>query len=259
MDLEIRLGAGDEEAPGVVQPIQPLEVEEAAIHQVERPRLGHQLIEDVDLVQLAVADMDEGRNIATQIEQGVQFDRRLRGSERGPRKHRQAEVDGGRIERVDRLLQVDAERFLGIQRSRDVDQALSEIGIDAPVAHAIGVGQRVARDDRPQPQVIELGSLRTQTRFDVAQALPIRELRERHNQELIQARERFDLPLAMIPTHTAAKRGQRKMLQQLREHQLALVHRVPPRYPLQGHRPGVRRSNRDQGKAWLTLCPSITY
>jgi hypothetical protein len=40
---------------------------------VERTGLGQQLIEDVDLVHLA--DVDEGRDAAAQIEQRVQFDR----------------------------------------------------------------------------------------------------------------------------------------------------------------------------------------
>src|SRR5438105_12968996 len=46
LNLEIRLAAGHEEAAGLVEAIQPLEVEEAAIHDVKRAGLGQQLIED---------------------------------------------------------------------------------------------------------------------------------------------------------------------------------------------------------------------
>ena len=109
LDLEIRLGAGDEEAAGFVKAVQAREVEEAPIHDVEGARLGQQLIEDVDLVHLAVADVDEGRDVAAQIEQRVQFDRRLGRAKWRPRKHRQAQIDGRRVERVDGLLQIDAE------------------------------------------------------------------------------------------------------------------------------------------------------
>ena len=59
----------------MVQAVQTREVEKAPIHEVERAWLGHQLVEDVHLVHLAVADMNEGWNAATQVEQGVQFDR----------------------------------------------------------------------------------------------------------------------------------------------------------------------------------------
>ena len=45
-------------------------------------------------------------------------------------------------------------------------------------------------------QVIELARLRTQTRFDVAQALAIGQLRKRQAQILIEAGESLDLVLA---------------------------------------------------------------
>ena len=158
MCLEVRLGAGDEEAAGIVKAGQALEVDVAAIHDVEGAGLGHQLIEDIDVVQLAVADEDERRDVATQIEQRVQLDRRLGRAEWRPGKDRQTQVDGGRIERVDGILQVDAERFVGIEPPRDADQALREVAVDAPVARRIGVGQRVARNVAAKAQVIELGS-----------------------------------------------------------------------------------------------------
>src|SRR5208282_21428 len=97
LDLEIRLAAGHEEAARLVEAVQPLEVEKAPIHDVERAGLGQQLIEDVDLVHLAVADMDEGRDVAAQVEQRVQLDRLLVRAKRRPREYRQAQIDGGRI------------------------------------------------------------------------------------------------------------------------------------------------------------------
>jgi hypothetical protein len=56
-----------------VNAIQTREVEEIPTHHVERARLGQQPIKDVDLVQRAVADVDEGRDVAAQIEQRVQW------------------------------------------------------------------------------------------------------------------------------------------------------------------------------------------
>lgn len=91
LSLEIRLGAVNEEAAGFVEPEEALEVEEASIHDVEGPGLRQQLVEHVDLVHLAVADMDEGRYIPAQIEQRVQLHRSLGRTERRPRKHRQAQ------------------------------------------------------------------------------------------------------------------------------------------------------------------------
>jgi hypothetical protein len=98
---EIRLAAGHEEAARFVKAVQALEVEEAPIHHGERARFGHQLIEDVDLVQRAVADGEEGRDVAAPIEQRVQCDCRLGQPTWRPRKHRPAQIDGGRIQGVD--------------------------------------------------------------------------------------------------------------------------------------------------------------
>ena len=54
----------------------------------------------------------------------------------------------------------------------------------------------VLRETAANPQVIELGLLRAQARFDVAQALAISQLREGHAEKLVEARERLDLVLA---------------------------------------------------------------
>ena len=75
--------------------------------------------------------------------------------------------------------------------------------------------------------MIELGALRAQARFDVAQALAISQLRERHAQELIQAARTLDLALARVAATLRRKVVQRQMLHHLREHQLARVHRSP--------------------------------
>ena len=76
------------------------------------------------------------------------------------------------------------------------NQTLSEARVDAPVARRVGVGQRVAGDGAANPQVIELGGLRSQARLDIAQALPVGQLRKGHAQILIETREALDLVLA---------------------------------------------------------------
>ncbi len=54
--------------------------------------------------------------------------------ERRPRKQRQAEVDGGGIERVDGVGEIDAKSVVGVQAPGDGDQGLGEVGVDSPVA-----------------------------------------------------------------------------------------------------------------------------
>src|SRR6266403_5062992 len=258
--LEVRLATRHEEAAGLVEAIEALEVKEATVHDVESARLGQQLVEDVDLVHLASTDVNKRGDVAAQIEQRMQLDGCLGRAEHGPRKHRQTQIDGGGVERVDGFLQIDAEGLLHLQAPGDADQALGEIGVDAPVAHGVGIGQRVASHRRPNPEMIELGTLCTQAYFDVPKALPVGQLCERHAQELIQARERLHFERAPIAGDATAEGGQRKMLHQLRKHQLASVHRWPPwSYASQGGRIGIRRSNRDQENLLLMRFSSIIY
>jgi hypothetical protein len=141
------------------------------IHHVEGSRFDNQLVEQIDFVVLAVADMDKRRDIASQIQKRVQLDSSFGGTERCPRKHRQAQIDGSGIESVNGVFQVDSKRLLGIEPSRHCDQTLCEIAVDSPVARCVGIGQSVARYRAAKPQVIELGGLRVQTGFDIAQAL----------------------------------------------------------------------------------------
>jgi hypothetical protein len=147
---------------------------------VEGPRFRNQTIEDVDVVQFAVADVGKTREIATQIEQLVNLHRRLGGSKRRPRKQRERQVDRGGVQRVRGVGQIDAKGFVDIQLSGNADQALREVGVDPPVARRVRVGQRMARDLPADTHVVELLGLRAQTGIDVPQTLAKRELGERH-------------------------------------------------------------------------------
>src|SRR5579863_9020036 len=127
-------GAGKEKATGLVEAKQALEVEEPAVHDIESTRFGHELVEDVHFVHFSVANMDKRRNVAAQIEQGVQFDGSFGSAKRSPRKNRKTQIDGGSVECVDGLLQIDTKGVLRIERTRHGNQALREISIDTPVA-----------------------------------------------------------------------------------------------------------------------------
>src|SRR6266851_5432380 len=213
-----------------------------------------------DQAGLAITDVEESRNVAAQIQQGVQLDGRFGQAERGPRKYRQTEIDGGRVERIDRLPQFDAERFPHIQTPGDSDQALGEIRVDTPVAHGVGIGQRVASHRRTNSEVIELATLCVQAYLDVPKALPVRQLCEGHAQELVQAGKRLHFKLPVIACDATAKSGQRKMLHELCEHQLALVHRATPRNAAsQGRKNKIRNSNRDQEYQSHMRFSSTTY
>jgi hypothetical protein len=102
-----------------------------------------------------------------------------------------------------------------VQASRKTNQTLGEAGVDAPVARGIGVGKRIARNGAPDPQVIELGGLGAQALLNIAQALPIRQLRKGHERVLIETGESLDHVLADVMRHAAAESGVRQMAHQL--------------------------------------------
>src|SRR5882757_1792016 len=101
-----------------MQRVKAREIDVAAIHDVDRARFGEQQIEGVNVVQLAVRDVDEARDIAAQIEQGVHLHRRLGGAKVRPWKQRQAQVDGSGVQSVDRVGQLQTQALVGIKLPR---------------------------------------------------------------------------------------------------------------------------------------------
>lgn len=180
-EAQVRLGSRHKETACLVQAMQSREVEIAAIHDVKRPGLGNDLVENVHIVQLAIADVDEAGNVAAQVEQRMQLDRRFGRTKRSPRKYRQAQVDGGRILRI---------------------------------------GQRVARHRTAKAHVVELGGLAAQTGFDVAQTLAIGQLGECHTQKLVETSEVFDLVFSIVSSNTSSESGQRQVRHQFAQIQV---------------------------------------
>ena len=67
--IEIALGSSNEEGSSIVNHIESFEIDVGPIHDVERTRLDQQDIEYVDIVPLAVGDMDKAGYVPLQIEQ----------------------------------------------------------------------------------------------------------------------------------------------------------------------------------------------
>lgn len=95
--------------------------------------------------------------------------------------------------------------------------------------------------------MIELGRLRAQAGCDVAQALAIGQLRERHAAELTGATELADSMIATVTADDTAEGLPRKMILQLGEHQPADGHARPLRLRRRQLR-AIPRSNRRHPK-----------
>ena len=228
-ELGILLGAGDEESEGLSELVETLEVYVAAIEQIKSARFQKQPVEEIDVVHLRSGHINIGRNAAAQIQQGVNLDRTFVPAKLSPGKKGQAQIDGGGIEGVNGLVQVHGEGVVTIELARLSDEPLREIGIDAPVAMLVGVGERGARNPTAESHMIELGLLRPQTRFDVAQTFAISELSESEAEKLIPARKIFDVAMTLIAIDRELKLVGGDELHELRENRLPRVHRLPPK------------------------------
>jgi len=246
------LGAGDKERPRLMHREQAAEIQITPIHHIEGAGFEAQHIQHVDLVGLAIGNMNEGRNVAAQIQQGMQLDGGLGGTKRRPWKQRQAQIDGGGIQGVDGVVQVDAKAVVAVEFARTTDEQRRQVRPDTPVAPLVGIGQRRAFDGRTKAQAVQLGLIRQQTDFDVPQTLAVGQLREGHGAELLGAAQTAHFEIATIPQHNARKAGPRNELHELREQRLAQVHGSSPQVSACGRYSNLNRgkliSNRHQTK-----------
>ena len=181
MSIDVRLGTRDEEGPGLVQHIKAGKVDVATIHDVDGSGFRQEHIEGMNVVQLAIRDVDKTRNVAPQVEQRVHLHRRLGGAEVRPRKDRQAQSDGRRVQGVDGIGQVQPQFFVDVQRPRLGDEPLGQRRMDTPVAPFVGIGQRRAPDRLAEAHVIEFRCVDREAGLDVAQAFPVGQLGEGHD------------------------------------------------------------------------------
>jgi hypothetical protein len=159
-------------------------------------------------------------------------------------KERQTQVDGCRIQRVSRVLQRKAKAVARIELARVLDQALGEVGVDTPVSRLVGIGQRRTLDLLLHAHVVELGRLRREADFDVAQALAIRQLCEGHHAELIGTCHGLYVAIAVIAIDDAMEGLPREKVHELSEQRLADVHGSLRKRNRKTARTAFRRSNR---------------
>src|SRR4051812_30286799 len=174
------------------------EVEIGPVHHIEGTGLDRQGVEDFDVVGLAVGNPHETRDIPAEVEERVQLDGTLAATESRPREERQAEVDGGGIQRVGGLLELSTEAIGLVQPPRAGDQDLGEIRVDPPVAVLVGIGERTPCDRPAKARVVELLVEGAEAGLDIAQALAVGQLSEGHAQELIETGEVADPSIAVI-------------------------------------------------------------
>lgn len=222
--LQIRLGPDDEERAAVRERIKPFEIQVSPIHDIECSRLDRKKVEGLDLVEFAVGNVDEGRDIATQIQQGMQLYRSLGLSEVGPWEHGEAQIDGRCIQGVDCAVEFQREVVAEVKLPGNLDQRLCKVGINTPVADLVRVGQRIAGNGTANSHVVQLVLLGTQAGFDIPETFAVSQLCECHAEVMVETGKLLDLEVAVVLIYASMKHMERKMLHYLREDELAGVH-----------------------------------
>ena len=159
-----------------------------------------------------------------------------------PRKQRQAQIDGGGVQSIDRVAQLHVQAFVGIKLPRLGNQPVGELRVNPPVARLVGIGQRRPPHRLAKTHVVELRGLSRQARFDIAQTFPIGQLRERHGAILLGTVQRSHPEVAAVPRNDPPERAPRQKIHQLGEQRLAGVHgRLLGKIPSRSARPSSNR------------------
>ena len=228
-EAEVFPGACDEEGRTQMQTMQAGEIQIAAIHEVERTGLPSELIQEVHVMDAAGCDNNDGGKVALEREQGVEFDGGLVLAELGPRKQREAEVNGGGVQCVGRRFEIGEERVLGVKRGGLGEEDLGEVGEEAPVALFVGIGQRTAGGGLTEAGVIKFWTERGQTGFDVAETFAPGELGESEHEEVFVSGEFADKEVAVVTGDTLVELVLGEEVQELGEDSATFVHKVKNR------------------------------
>jgi len=222
-------GAGDKECARLMHLEEPTKIQITPIHHVKRARFDRQNIEHFDIAHLAIADVDKGGNGSAQVQQRMHLHSRLGAAKRCPVEQAQAQVDGGRVQRIDCRVKFQTRRFRGIKVACSNDQSHRQIVVDAPVSLIQRVRERRSGRNAAQAHVVQLGLVGCQARLDVAQRFSPGQLCKSHNAEQIGAPQGAHARVAVVSVDDAPECFPRHTLHHLRKQGFAHVH-VSPRF-----------------------------
>ena len=154
-------------------------------------------------------DLEEGGALLVGIEQQVQLDRRVVGSEGGPAVHLGGQRDHGAVQ--------DAQDLTGLAGLRLTDpgeQQRQELFEDHGWALAVGITQGRALEPSAAEMIMP-PRLGVERGFEVAQAALARKLGIDHGHKLVPAAKRLDPFVGPVMRNDRAKLAARNLLQNL--------------------------------------------
>ena len=181
--LQVLFGPDHKAAALAVQVVQTLKIQVPTIHNVDASGQDRDHVQDLHIVGLAVGNMDKSGDSALQIHESVQLNSGFTGTEQGPGKQRQTQIDGRGIQDLYRFDQL----VFAIQGLRMSDQDHGQVLINLPGTMGVGVGERAQRHVGFDAHMVAARSERLEGGRQISQAVPKGKLSEAHAKKLIAA------------------------------------------------------------------------
>ena len=180
-------GPGDEESAAALEFVPPVQTPIGTIKAVDTVGLRMEVgASDGHVMDRALAQNQKHGQVTAVVELVVELDGALSATKACPVKHAQAEVDGGRVPGIQRIL--EAELVGRRQALGSSEDGVKQVFEQRSRTALQGVGQRGTGDLR-QPQVIEAASMRIQATDDRTQRVLARDLRIQQHDELLPGRK----------------------------------------------------------------------
>ena len=223
-EFQVALCPRNKESSGVCYQNEPFEVHICPVHQIESPRLEEEVVQPANVVLPGACNMDAGRNRSAQVDLGMDLDTRLGLTEVGPWKQSQREIDSGRIQCIDRVVQVQPEIFFGIEWPGLAHQAFGELLPDTPVPQIVRIGKSGFGDRFAEPKMIENFAPGIETGRDVSQTFSRGHLCEHHADQLLPKSEVTHSGFLFVALDDAVERLSVNKIENLGQYKAAGVH-----------------------------------
>lgn len=196
----LQIGFGPDHKDGLVlmDTVETGEIEIPSVHHINGSGFENQVVQDIDVVNFSFGDANKDGKVPAQIHQGMELDCGFSMTKSRPRKERETKIDRRGIEGINRLVEFETERVVGIKSSGMTDEGVSQVGIDMPIALFVGFGQRGTRDAASESDVIQFVLHGAEAGFDIAQAFSECQLSKSHTEILIHTRKRLHFVMAAI-------------------------------------------------------------
>ena len=128
------------------------------------------------------SDVNKDGNLSTEIQLGMHLNSTLLMMEFGPGIQTKTQINGGAVERIDHIVQVNPEIIvIDVQRLCLFNEDLNEVSINAPVPFLIGISKGRSGNRFADVGVIQLARKSSQTVLNITKTFPACELGKNHN------------------------------------------------------------------------------